>query len=135
MPEIPKPGVIARALKDIRDTAGLLHMDYRQANLRTEKGEIVAIVDWSNALVGHPALELARIAEIGETGNEFLRGYASVSPLPNINMLVETIFRLDTATMLALVFLSEEPNPKKAPIAISRVRELHTKLGVELGAS
>jgi hypothetical protein len=52
--------------------------------------------------------------------------------LPKVPSVIETIFRLDTATMLALVFLSEEPNPKRAPAAIARVRALYNQLQEEL---
>lgn len=130
--ELPKPGVIAKALHTIGDVTRLLHMDYRQANLRTKNGKILAVVDWSNALLGHPALELARIAEIGETGAEFLKGYASISSLPKVSPFINTLLRLDTATMLALVFLSEEPNMKKASRAVARVYDLQSELDKEL---
>lgn len=106
-------------------------MDFRRANFRMDDGKVIALLDWSNSLVGHPALELARVAETGETGEDFLRGYASVKDLPEISPLVETIFRLDTATMLALVFLAEEPDPKRGPIAVGRVLELYEALVVE----
>ena len=53
----------------------LLHMDARPANLFTRRGVIVAIVDWGNALLGDPALELARIAESGHLDDGFLAGY------------------------------------------------------------
>jgi aminoglycoside phosphotransferase (APT) family kinase protein len=103
-------------------------MDFRHANFRMDKGKVIALLDWSNSLVGHPAVELARAAETGETGSEFLKGYASIKNLPDVSPLVETIFRLDTAAMLALVFLSEEPDPERGLIAVNRVLELHKAL-------
>lgn len=132
LPKLPELGIIRDALGDIEDVKQLLHMDFREANLRTHKGQILAVVDWSNALIGHPALELARAAETGETGEEFLKGYASMSKLPVVSRLVETIFRLDTATMLALVFLSEAPDPERATILVRRVRMLFKDFQEEL---
>lgn len=132
LPHFPEPGVIAKAMEEIAPVKQLLHMDFREANLRTEESRVLAVVDWSNALLGHPALELARAAETGETGQEFLNGYASVAPLPKVQPVIETIFRLDTATMLALVFLSEAPDPKRAPRLVKRVRELFATLPKDL---
>lgn len=132
LPDLPGSGVIAKALEEITEVKQLLHMDFREANLRTQNGKIAAVVDWSNALLGHPAMELARVAETRGTGEKFLEGYASIMPPPTVKPLVETIFRLDTATMLALVFLSEEPNPERAPQAVKRVRKLHKILLEEL---
>jgi len=128
LPALPPADVLMNVLEPIRRSKRLLHMDFREANLRTEKGEVLAILDWSNALIGHPALELARVAETGETGKKFLEGYASAAPLPAVTPLIETILRLDTATMLALVFLSEDPDPERAPAAIDRVRQLHNRM-------
>ncbi len=128
LPELPAFETLQAALENVRKRKQLLHMDFREANLRTEQGNILAVVDWSNALVGHPALELARAAETGETGTKFLEGYASVKELPAVDGTTETIFRLDTATMLALVFLSEAPDPERAPILVARVKELFAEL-------
>ena len=128
LPELPSFETLQAALENIRERKQLLHMDFREANLRTEQGNILAVVDWSNALIGHPALELARAAETGETGPKFLEGYASVKELPSVDEITEIIFRLDTATMLALVFLSEAPDPERAPILIARVKELFAEL-------
>jgi fructosamine-3-kinase len=128
LPALPPADVLVNNLEPIRHSKRLLHMDFREANLRTEKGEVLAILDWSNALIGHPALELARVAETGETGEKFLEGYASVAPFPVVSHLIETIFRLDTATMLALVFLSEDPDPERALAVVDRVRQLHNRM-------
>ncbi len=128
LPELPALETLQTALESIRNDKHLLHMDFREANLRTEQGDILAVVDWSNALVGHPALELARAAETGEVGAKFLEGYASKKELPLVEKTAEIIFRLDTATMLALVFLSEAPDPERAPILIARVKELFAEL-------
>lgn len=137
LPELPPNDILVNQLEATRRAKQLLHMDFRQANFRTQNGRVVALLDWSNALIGHPALELARVAETGETDEKFLDGYASVRPLPKVSSAIETIFRLDTATMLALVFLSEDPDPKRAPIFVKRVRKLHSKLmrasGVPIG--
>lgn len=116
---------VLQTLQSIAGTKQLLHMDYRRANFRILDGELMAVVDWSNALVGHPALELARVHETGETGKDFLRGYSSITPLPVVDKLTELLFRLDTAVMLALVFLSEDPDPTRVPQALKRVHHLY----------
>lgn len=120
--DLPDKERLIATLEPIRSIKVLLHMDFRQANFRTHDGKVTAILDWSNALIGHPALELARVAETGETGGEFLRGYESVKQLVLVSRDIEQLFRLDTATMLALVFLSEDPDPERASFAVKRVR-------------
>lgn len=134
LPGLPESSLLLSALDETRATRQLLHMDFRQANLRTSKGQVLAVIDWSNALVGHPALELARVAETGETGPSFMEGYATVRPLPVVRPIIETIFRLDTETMLALVFLSENPDPLRVVICVARVRELHSELAALMRA-
>jgi fructosamine-3-kinase len=128
LPALEDRNAIVEKLASTRSVKSLLHMDFRHANFRMDNGKVTALLDWSNSLIGHPAVELARVAETGETGEEFLRGYASVKDLPDISLLVETIFRLDTATMLSLVFLSEDPDPERGLIAVNRVLELHKAL-------
>lgn len=97
----------------VEEAPVLLHMDARPANLLTSGGEIRAIVDWSNALFGPPTLELARIAESGNLTAAFLAGYGLTAPFGSIGPLREAIYRLDTAVMLAHVFLD---NDAPAPV-------------------
>ena len=104
--------------------ASLLHMDARPANLLTRQGNIFGLIDWSNALIGDAGLELARIAEYGHLDKAFLRGYGQVGGFTHLPKMVELIYRLDTAVMLAVVFLSEAPNPKLADVQVKRVMEL-----------
>lgn len=125
---LPAEDWLVRAMDPIRSAEQLLHMDFRKANFRMRGGEVVALFDWSNALLGHPALELARVAETGETSAAFIEGYAAVHKISEVDPHIETIFRLDTATMLALVFLSEEPDARRANKAVKRVNELYETL-------
>jgi hypothetical protein len=41
---------------------------------------------------------------------------------------VETLYRLDTAVMLANVFLGEAPDPAAARVMVARSRELAARL-------
>jgi hypothetical protein len=67
----------------------LLHMDLRKENILVRGGRPVAILDWSNALIGDPALDLARAAEYGSLTPAALAAYgdagsftmSSLSPL------------------------------------------------------
>jgi aminoglycoside phosphotransferase (APT) family kinase protein len=103
----------------------LLHMDARPANLLTHKGHILGLVDWSNALIGDPALELARIAECGYLTPEFLQGYGVADPFAHLPKAVEVLYRLDTAIMLGVVFLSEAPNEALAQAQVTRIQALY----------
>ncbi len=128
LPELPKRKDFLLRLESIPKAKRLLHMDFRYANLLTQNGKIVSIVDWSNAIVGHPALEIARVSEVGGVSQEFTQGYNTIAPSLSVDRVCELIFRLDTATMLALVFFSEEPNPAKAKFAAKRVLEIHFEI-------
>jgi Phosphotransferase enzyme family len=105
----------------------ILHMDARPENLLTLAGNLVGIVDWSNALIGDPALELARILEYG-VDPTFVQGYSTADALSAIPRELELIYRLDTAIMLAVVFFSEAPHPSRAHEQLRRVLELLTAL-------
>ncbi len=85
----------------------LLHMDIRPANLIGYNGEVKAIVDWDNALIGHPLLELMRIAETNEVSwDEFKDGYKNDSIFNVTPHIVSLFYRLDTAVMLANLFIA-----------------------------
>jgi len=107
----------------------LLHMDFRPENLRGRNGKIVAVMDWSNALVGPAAVDLYRVLELVKPGPEFLQAYRTTfSQHVRLTEAEETVLRLDAAVMLALVFLSEEPDPERAPEWILRVQALNDRL-------
>jgi Phosphotransferase enzyme family len=102
--------------------ASLLHMDLRPDNLLARGGAVAALVDWANALIGPPLLELARIAEYGFLDERFAAGYglepgAAVGP-------TWSLYRLDTAVMLAVVFLAEAPDPARGAAQLRRIHEL-----------
>ncbi len=125
---LPDYGGLASRLELPGARRSLLHMDIRPANVLSYQGAIAAVVDWSNALVGDPALELARIAEYGCLGTDFLAGYGNPDCFSHLPPGVETLYRLDTAIMLAVVFLSEAPNPDLAWQKVNRVLELQETL-------
>ena len=102
----------------------LLHMDLRKENILVRGGRPVAILDWSNALIGDPALDLARAAEYGSLTPAALDAYgdagsftmSSVTPLGPLGPLTprQAVYRLDTAVMLSHVFLDGAPDQAKA---------------------
>lgn len=105
----------------------ILHMDFWSANILTRGGDIVGIIDWGNALVGDPALEAARVAEYGLWDDDFGAGYGP-NPLLERPAPVILLYRLYTATMLAVVFLSEAPDPANAEVSVRRVQALYRAL-------
>jgi aminoglycoside phosphotransferase (APT) family kinase protein len=124
---LPPRAALAAILAPRSTECALLHMDARPANLFTRRGAIVAIIDWGNALIGDPALELARIAECGNLHEGFFEGYGD-DPLAALSPAIATLYRLDTVVMLALVFLAEAPNPEGARTMLARARALFTDL-------
>lgn len=108
-------------LKGLGHRRSVLHMDLRPENILTGDGSIVGLVDWDNALFGDPALELARMAEYGVLNRDFLDGYGGLNWETRLSRPLNLLLRLDTAAMLAIVFLSEAPNSRRARSAVKRV--------------
>lgn len=122
---LPRAGELEASLRAYEAEERLLHLDVRSANFTAVSGRVTGLLDWSNALVGPPALELARAAEISDIDTHgLLKGYVTRSRVPEVPDHVETIFRLDAAVMLALVFLHEDPDPSQAPRVIERAHSL-----------
>jgi aminoglycoside phosphotransferase (APT) family kinase protein len=132
VPELPdtlSEDVLGSAIANLkRFPPSLLHMDWRPANLRTRQGEIAAVVDFSNALVGPAAVEIFRVLELLDPGPDFIQGYTSINSLPELSRIEELCLRLDAAVMIALVFLSEAPEPGLAARKTLRVKELYGDL-------
>jgi len=133
VPEIPDmlPDAVLRdAVAQRRNVRRLLHLDVRRANLRCVGGRVRALIDWSNAIVGDPAFELARIEEIArlpENGLDPDQVRAGYGPAAwcGVSDLLRLIYRLDAAVMLALLFTAEEPGSKRGPIAVEHAVRLH----------
>lgn len=130
--DVSLPPVAALLAADRDPAAGrrLLHMDLRPENVLVRSGRPVALLDWSNALVGDPALDLARAAEYGVLTPAVLAAYGdpggfTMSP----SAPRQVVYRLDTAVMLSHVFLDGAPDPLKARHYTERVRSLCRLLG------
>ncbi|MFC0003444.1 phosphotransferase family protein [Micromonospora siamensis] len=134
-PAPPDRAVLADHLASLTGRS-LVHLDVRSANLRRHHGRVRALLDWSNALIADPVVEFARLTEYAryaenELDVEALRaGYATVREAPPEDATAMLACRLDTAVMLALVFLSEAPDPERGPPAAAHARELAERLTV-----
>jgi aminoglycoside phosphotransferase (APT) family kinase protein len=129
MPDMLPDAVLRDAVAQRRDIRRLLHLDVRRANLRCVGGRVQAFIDWSNAIIGDPAFELARIQEIArlpENGldpDQVRAGYGQPPWLGGSDLL-HLIYRLDAAVMLALLFTAEEPCSKRGPHAVEHALRL-----------
>ncbi|MEH1015110.1 aminoglycoside phosphotransferase family protein [Micromonospora sp. CPCC 206060] len=132
VPDLPAPPPVDRLAAAVVDRPHdrLLHLDVRAANLRCVDGRVRALLDWSNALIGDPALELGRLAEFAllpENGIDFdavSSGYGAGVP---DDPAAFWTYRLDAAVMLAVVFLSEAPDDVLGPLAVDRLRQVHDR--------
>jgi aminoglycoside phosphotransferase (APT) family kinase protein len=128
LPELPTLEPVLAEL--LAGRSSLLHMDVRACNLLSVAGELRAVVDFSSAMVAHPAVEFARLAEyaqLDENGIDFAAStaeYRRHRALPEVSARTEAVLRLDAVSMLALVFLRYSTDPARADWAIGRVREL-----------
>lgn len=113
----------------------LLHMDFRPANLRCRGGRIMAVLDWSNAAIGDPAFELARMHEAGTLTEAVLDGYGDRDWAAGVPAAALAAYHLDAALMFAIVFRIGEPDPDRAARMTARARtllgQLRTGLGVQ----
>ncbi len=130
LPAAPPLEQLTAALTS-RPAGSLLHLDVRASNLRGSGGTVHALLDWSNALIGDPAMELARLAEyalLPDNGLDYeavLDGYGETMTADSAAFW---IYRLDTAVMLALLFNSEISDAELGPRAVDRLREVHRHL-------
>lgn len=134
LPPAPDPARLAATLAD-GGAYALVHLDVRTANLRCVGGQVRGLLDWSNALVADPVLELGRLAEFallpdnGVDLPELLAGYGAAEP----DTAAYWCYRLDAAVMLAVVFTSEAPDPHLGPAAVARLVEVRERLLREWG--
>ncbi|HDX9627240.1 TPA: phosphotransferase [Bacillus cereus] len=126
---LPDTKTIEHTLSTADHVKCLLHMDIRPANVIGYNGEIKAIVDWDNALIGHPLLELMRIAETNEVSwDEFRAGYKNDNIFNSIPHIVSLFYRLDTAVMLANLFIEHLKIEDKGVFYKERVKALHNEI-------
>ncbi|ENQ3110391.1 aminoglycoside phosphotransferase family protein [Bacillus cereus] len=127
--EFPDISIIEEILKQADHVKKLLHMDIRPANLIGYNGEVKALVDWDNALIGHPLLELMRIAETNEIDwYEFKDGYKNKDIFESMPRIVSLFYQLDTAVMLANLFIAQLKIEEKGIFYKERVKTLHNEI-------
>lgn len=107
----------------------LLHLDVRRPNIIAKNGIIQAIINWDNAFIGNPIMELMRISETQELDEvEFLKGYNAEKLLKNTEKVIQSIYRLDTALMLSILFISFLNDKEKSEYYINRVQLLFDEI-------
>lgn len=123
---LPRAHVDLSALRDAlpEGRRRLLHLDLRDVNMRCREGRIVAIFDWSNAVIGDPAFELARMQASGTLTDAVLEAYGEHDWAAHLPSRTRVAFHLDAALLLAIVFRIGDPDPARAARMSERVREL-----------
>ena len=107
----------------------LLHLDIRTPNIIGYKGEIKAVIDWDNAFIGDPLMEIMRISETQEINlSEFQKGYRNDELILSASQPIKLIYRLDTALMLAILFTSFIKDIEKGEYYLNRVDYLSKRL-------
>lgn len=136
LPELPTRAEMTKRMREDEKAVSLLHLDIRPSNLVCIGGRVKAVIDWANALIGDPCLELARLSEYAqieenETDETAFRvGYLEAGGTNAEETAADVMYRLDAAVMLALVFLSVVPKPALAPGQVKRVGMLAERLAV-----
>lgn len=99
-------------------------MDIRPPNILAAAGSVRAIIDWSNALMGDPALEFARIAEWWHPCTRLRVAYENICGPMRTPRIIDLLYRLDAALVLGLLHQTERPHPAAARTALCRATEL-----------
>jgi aminoglycoside phosphotransferase (APT) family kinase protein len=114
-----------------RPAGRLLHLDVRASNLRCADGAVLAVLDWSNALLGDPAMELGRLAEyalLPDNGLDYEQVLAGYGEPVDVESVAFWIYRLDAAVMLALLFSSDPSLAELGPPSVDRLLVVHERL-------
>ncbi len=114
-----------------RPAGRLLHLDVRASNLLSADGHVLGVLDWSNALVGDPAMELGRLAEyalVPDNGVDYEQVLAGYGEELDLDSPAFWIYRLDTAVMLALLFSSNAAHTSLGPQAVNRLQAVHERV-------
>ncbi|WP_137791885.1 phosphotransferase [Bacillus sp. E(2018)] len=125
---IPSDEVVKGVLFNQNLKQSLLHMDIRPANVLSKNNEIVGLIDWTNYLIGDPGLEFIRIDEYDLLSKELLVGYGDIGVITKLPLPLQLLYRLDTVSMLALVFIEDAPDVVEAKKKITRLETLMNKL-------
>nr|WP_240942479.1 aminoglycoside phosphotransferase family protein [Planosporangium thailandense] len=134
LPPLPALPRLIELLAPLAERPRLLHLDIRACNLISTEEEVSGLFDWGCAMLGHPALELARAAENAPLPeNEvdiepLLAGYRREAPVPRVDPRVDTVLRLDGVTMLSVVFAMHAPDPQRRAVLLDRTRTLAAAL-------
>jgi aminoglycoside phosphotransferase (APT) family kinase protein len=127
-PELPGEDLLAVAARTLANRStvdfALLHMDLRPANVCVRDGQIVAVLDVANALIGDPLLELARIRNYGLLTDDFCAGYGLSSEQLRDVADVLDLYELDTAALLTVVAVEEIDDKTLHASSCARLREL-----------
>ncbi len=123
---LPSAKELLEILNAWQGRASLLHMDVRPDNFVVKRGRVIGMLDWSNALIGDPWLDLLRTEEFGSANDAFWQGYGVIDDRPPAS--VEIVFRLYTVVMLCLLFTELIPDAKAAKQAINRLDNLSAEL-------
>ena len=105
-------------------------MDLRPANYLCRRNRLMGLIDWSNALIAAPMLEVARIAEYGGLSPAFATGYQLTPDMTAaLDRKTGIACRLYTVAMLCVLFLAQLQHREQAERQIIRLEELLRRLG------
>ncbi len=129
---VPDTDCIESVLRLRSYRPSLLHMDFRPPNILATAGSVRAIIDWSNALMGDPALEFARIAEWWRPCTSLRVAYENICGPLRTPRIVDLLYRLDAALVLGLLHSTERPDPDAERAAVCRATKLAAAVRVQL---
>ncbi|MEI5905553.1 aminoglycoside phosphotransferase family protein [Bacillus spongiae] len=109
-----------------------LHMDIRKENMIYDADQIVALFDWTNAIMGDPVLELMRIDEYGLLNEDFINGYQNFErEMARVPTIVQLLYRYHTVAMLTNLFCFELKDLHQGEKTMKRLYELRNQVNQE----
>lgn len=126
---IPSQCEVEKILNTSTNPNVLMHLDVRPPNIFMKHGEIKAIIDWDNAFIGDPIMELMRIFESKElVAEEFMEGYRDSKLLERTEPIIQWIYRLDTTLMLTILFSTFIKEKEKSTYYMNRTNTLLSEI-------
>jgi aminoglycoside phosphotransferase (APT) family kinase protein len=105
------------------DSNRLLHMDLRAENVCVRHGQVVGVLDFTNAIMGDRRCELGRVMVYGLATADFQLGYGEDAETMFRDPMT-SLYAADTAAMLALLARDELEDPDFEREMVGRTRDL-----------
>lgn len=112
------------------DGACLIHRDFRPGNIIIFDGKITGIIDWASARASFAEedfspLELNEWSEESKLKKSFLKGYASIRPIPEYQLIIPLLLMNRAFSVIGFTVKKGTWNNINAPVYNANLKYLH----------